>query len=108
MKHSGEFSQKLVELALLIPPGRVTTYGILAVAAGGHPILARMVTSILAKSLKVSEIPFHRIVYSDGKVWNNNKYDNIRKALYRDEGIKIDKNNRIINFEKIVFDFTNE
>lgn len=33
----GEFSKKVVELALKIPEGRVTTYGLLAQSAGGHP-----------------------------------------------------------------------
>ncbi|KKQ63804.1 MAG: hypothetical protein US85_C0014G0036, partial [Candidatus Shapirobacteria bacterium GW2011_GWF1_38_23] len=46
----GKFSKKVIELALEIPEGRVTTYGLLAVAAGGHPILAQMITSILWRS----------------------------------------------------------
>ncbi|MFA7301275.1 MAG: MGMT family protein [Candidatus Shapirobacteria bacterium] len=71
----GEFSKKVVELALKIPAGRVTTYGILAQAAGGHPILAQMITHILGKSPDVNKIPFHRIVYSSGKVWLDSKYE---------------------------------
>ena len=45
----GEFSKKVIELALTIPPGRVTTYGLLCAAAGGHPMLSRMITHILGK-----------------------------------------------------------
>lgn len=101
----GEFSKRVIELALSIPPGRVTTYGLLAVAAGGHPILAQMVTSILWKSAEREKVPWHRIVYSSGKIWTDPSVDKIRKKLYKVEGIKLGKNNRIIDFEKLVYTF---
>jgi len=101
----GEFSKRVVELALSIPPGRVTTYGLLAVVAGGHPILAQMVTSILWKSSEREKVPWHRIVYSNGKIWTDPSVDKIRKKLYKAEGIKLGKNNRIIDFEKLVYTF---
>jgi len=100
---TGEFSRKVVKLALKIPEGRVTTYGLLAVMAGGHPILAQMITHILGRSKEVDKIPFHRIVYSDGRVWLSPKYEKERLKLYRKEGIKLDKNNKIIDFEKLVW-----
>lgn len=102
---SGEFSKKVIELALTIPEGRVTTYGLLAAAAGGHPMLSRMITHILGKSDQVDQIPFHRIVYSNGKIWSDPKYDKWRAKLYKKEGIKVDKNNKIVNFEKIIYSF---
>lgn len=102
----GEFSKKVCELAKRIPPGRVVTYGQLAVAAGGHPMLAQMITHILGKSPDVDKIPFHRIVYSNGKIWSDPKYDKIRLKLYQEEGIKIDKNNRIVDFDNLVFIFS--
>jgi len=101
----GEFSKRVIELALSIPPGRVTTYGLLAVAAGGHPILAQMVTSILWKSSERERVPWHRIVYSNGKIWTDPSVDKIRKKLYKKEGIKLGENNRIIDFEKLVYTF---
>ena len=112
---SGEFSKKVIELALAIPEGRVTTYGLLAAAAGGHPMLSRMITHILSKSDQVDQIPFHRIVYSNGKIWFNRRsiseggHDETsikyRLKLYKQEGIKVDKNNKIVNFEKIIYSF---
>jgi alkylated DNA nucleotide flippase Atl1 len=101
----GVFSKKVWALALQIPPGRVTTYGLLAVAAGGHPMMAQMITHILSKSPDVDKIPFHRIVYANGKIWTDPKYDKIRLKLYKKEGIKLDKNNKIINFEQKIFSF---
>lgn len=113
MKSPSEFYQKVWQLALQIPEGRVTTYGLLCAAAGGHPMMSRMITTILSKSPDVDRIPFHRIVYSNGKIWFNRQSfsdggrDSIdyRLSLYKKEGIKVDKNNKIINFEKIVYDF---
>lgn len=112
----GEFSKKVIALALTIPEGRVTTYGLLCVSAGGHPMLSQMITHILSKSDQVDSIPFHRIVYSNGKIWTANqnnigdvnyiKFNKERLKLYKKEGIKVDKNNKIVDFEKIIFDFT--
>jgi len=102
---AGEFSKKVIKLALTIPEGRVTTYGLLCTAAGGHPMLSRMITHILGKSDQVDQIPFHRIVYSNGKIWSDPKYDKWRAKLYKKEGIKVDKNNKIVDFEKIIYSF---
>ena len=101
----GEFSKKVIELALSIPTGRVTTYGLLCAAAGGHPMMSRMITSILGKSDQVDKIPFHRIVYSNGKIWFDPEHNKWRDQLYKQEGIKVDKNNKIVDFEKIVYSF---
>lgn len=98
----GEFSKKVVKLALKIPEGRVTTYGLLAQSAGEHPMMAQMITHILSKSPEVDKIPFHRIVYASGKVWLDSKYEKERLKLYKKEGIKLDKNNKIIDFDNIV------
>lgn len=94
------FSQRVVKLALSIPPGKVTTYAILARKAGGGGMAARSITGILGKAWENGEkkIPFHRIVYSDGKIWTSPEYHKKRLALYKKEGIKVGKNNRIDDF----------
>jgi len=101
----GEFTKNVWKLALQIPPGRITTYGCLAVVTGGHPMMARMITNFLGKSPDVDKIPFHRIVYSDGRVWLDPKSKNSRLKLYKKEGIKLDKNNKIINFDNLIYTF---
>ena len=106
-----DFSKRVVEIALSIPPGRVTTYGAIARAAGGGGQAARSITAILGKAYKAGKnkemenIPFHRIVYSGGKVWTGSSYDTKRKKLYKKEGIRIDKKGRIENFREILIDF---
>ncbi|QQR50374.1 MGMT family protein [Candidatus Nomurabacteria bacterium] len=108
------FSQRVVEAALLIPKGKVTTYGAIAKACGGGGQAARSITAILGKyeeerkrtRQKGGQVPFHRIVYTDGKVWTNEEYRVKRLALYEQEGIKVDsKTGKIENFEKIFFMF---
>lgn len=103
----GEFSRKVWKLALSIPSGRVTTYGLLTVAAGGHPMLSRMTTGILSKCPDHEKIPWHRIVYADGRVWLSPKREKERLKLYKQEGIKLDKNRKIINFNELVYTFDN-
>lgn len=100
------FSERVIELALDIPPGRVATYGGLARAAGAGPMAAQSVTSILSKAAHsgVKGIPFHRIVYANGKVWVDNHHRKERLALYKKEGIELDDKDRIIDFEdRLIF-----
>ena len=99
------FSQKVVQLALQIPPSRVTTYGVLAQAAGGHPMMSRMITKILSKSPDIDKIPFHRIVYADGRVWLTPEIEISRRRLYKKEGIRLNSKNRLIDFDKLVYTF---
>lgn len=100
----GLFSEKVLKLALAIPPGRVITYGRLAKAAGAGGMASQSITGILAKAYKagVKNIPWHRIVYADGRIWVDGKHRAERMRLYKKEGIKIDKNDRVVDFDKIV------
>lgn len=104
MSRSGQktFTDRLIDCARRIPPGRVITYGDLVRVAGGSPRLARSVTHLLGKAVRKGEkdIPFHRIVYSDGRVWLDSDTQKARLALYKKEGISITKG-KIDNFEQI-------
>ncbi len=102
MKKRNLFSERVVELALSIPKGRVTTYGRLARAAGGGAMASQSITSILWKAEQrgVKNIPYHRIVYADGRIWIDPKRREERLALYKKEGISIDKNDCIVDFKK--------
>ncbi len=100
------FSQRVVELALQIPEGRVTTYGDLARAAGGGALASRSISSILGKYPNSPAIPWHRIVYAGGKVWLSPETEDKRRELYEMEGIIVNQKGRIVNFEEVVFDFS--
>jgi len=101
------FSERVIKIAKEIPKGHVTTYGRIARAAGAGPMASQSITAILGKAADsgVKGIPFHRIVYADGSVWLSNQYKQKRLALYKKEGIKLDKNNKIINFRDKLFEF---
>ncbi len=103
-----EFSQRVYELALNIPPGRVTTYGILAKAAGGGSMAARSISSILGKAPNQRAIPWHRIVYAGGKVWLDDEHEASRRRQYKKEGIKVNEKGFIKDFEEIVYYFDEE
>jgi alkylated DNA nucleotide flippase Atl1 len=107
VKHGKTFSQRVVEAILTVPEGRVTTYGRLARACGSGPMASQSITGILAKAYNEQGIviPFHRIVYANGKVWLDDAHAKKRLALYKKEGIELDKNNTIKNFDSIVFSF---
>lgn len=101
------FGERVVELALMIPKGRVTTYGYIARTAGGGGQAARSVTAILGKAYDqgVTQIPFHRIVYAGGRVWLSTEYKPTRLKLYNQEGIEVDKKGKITNFWDILYEF---
>lgn len=103
---SGSFSQRVVELALSIPPGRVTTYGALARAAGGGAMAARSVTSILSKYPNQKAIPYHRIVYAGGKIWTNDTCGQDRPKLFKREGVALNEKGYIQDFEAVFYDFS--
>ena len=99
------FGERVVELALSIPEGRVTTYGGLARAAGGTPMTAQSVSGILsrAEDKGVKGIPWHRIVYADGRVWLPEEHKEERLKLYKKEKIMVNDQNRVIDFDTIRF-----
>lgn len=101
--HAQTFSERVVAMARSVPAGHVTTYGDLARAAGAGPMAAQSITSILGKAEKngVHDIPFHRIVYADGRIWVTDACRKERLALYRKEGIIVDTNDRIVYFAAI-------
>ncbi len=102
------FSQRVLEAALAIPKGKVTTYGAIARACGAGPMASQSITSILGKAWDTGEkrIPWHRIVYSGGKVWLDAKHKKERMALYKKEKIDVDpKTGKITNFREVLFEF---
>lgn len=101
------FSQRVVEIAKAIPPGRVTTYGRIAKAAGAGPMASQSITGILWKAEQsgVKDIPYHRIVYADGRVWVDPEHRKERLRLYEKEGIELDSQDRIKNFRDVLIEF---
>lgn len=104
MMSGNTFSERVLKLALSIPPGRVTTYGALARAAGAGPMASQSITGILWKAEQkgVKGIPYHRIIYADGRIWVDDEHRAKRMKLYKKEGITIDEKDRVVDFEKLL------
>jgi len=96
------FGERVLDLALDIQFGEVSTYGDIARSAGGGGQAARSISGILGKYHRAghTDIPFHRIVYSNGQVWKSPEYNEVRNILYQKEGISIDEKGFIIDFEQ--------
>lgn len=105
------FSKKVVELALMIPKGKVTTYGRIAAAAGASSgRVVQSISWILGRAYMAGEtrIPFHRIVYADGRVWlseSHPEYREKRLELYKKEKIEINEKGKIKDFEEKLFEY---
>ena len=101
------FSQKVVEMAVKIPFGKVTTYGRLAGRAGGGAMSSQSISGILWKAQEKDgkKIPWHRIVYANGKIWIDDAHRAVRMKLYKQEKIEIDAKGRIKDFEEKLWNF---
>jgi methylated-DNA-protein-cysteine methyltransferase related protein len=109
-KPASTFSDRVVALARAIPTGRVSTYGQIARAAGGGPMASQSITTILGKAYDrgITDIPFHRIVYADGRIWVDKSHRKARMKKYAEEGIEIDMHDRIKDFEEVCIDDSKE
>lgn len=92
---------KVYEIVKKIPKGNVVSYGDLARKLKTS---ARAIGQIMKRNLYES-VPCHRVVMSNGNIggFRGKNYKEKIKLL-RKEGIKI-KNNRIQNFDKVLFRF---
>jgi len=101
------FSERVIEAALSIPSGYVATYGDIARVCGSSGQAARSISGILGRAYKkgVVGIPWHRIVFSDGRVWKNGVVDSVRKKLYKKEEIEVNEKGYIQNFIAIRYEF---
>ena len=103
------FNYKIYNLLKKIPKGKVTTYKILAENLDTKAY--RAVGQALRCNHHAPIVPCHRVVKSDGSVGgysgniNPNSKEVKRKIrMLRKEGVKIE-NDRIINLEKVLFDY---
>ncbi|MHA1647145.1 MAG: MGMT family protein [Promethearchaeota archaeon] len=84
-----EFTKKIIDLLHQIPPGKVVTYGILAKMAGS-PRAARQVSWILHSSSQKYNLPWHRVISSQGKLSMKDLADCEEQAnLLENEGIEV-------------------
>lgn len=96
-----EFIQNICTNLYYVPKGRVITYGQLAKLAG-FPNHSRHVGKVLSKLPNDTQLPWYRVVNSQGKIsLSGDKFEEQRKLL-EEEGVSIREDGKIIYFKQIV------
>lgn len=99
------FFERVYQVVLQIPPGRVSTYGAIA-AYLGSPGAARMVGWAMNQSHSHPEfIPAHRVVNRKGLLTGKHHFQgkNLMQELLENEGALVVES-RIVNFEDLFWD----
>jgi methylated-DNA-protein-cysteine methyltransferase-like protein len=100
-----DFFNQVYEVAKLIPPGRVTSYGAIAKYLGS-PGAARMVGWAMNACSSHSEfVPAHRIVNRNGLLTGKAHFDNpnAMQELLEAEGLQLD-GEQILDFKEKFWD----
>jgi len=95
--------QLVYKKLLLVPKGKITTYGELAKAVGlknGQRAIGR----IMNKNPFPVIVPCHRVVHSNGKIGGYAYGKDVKNKMLTKEGIEI-QNGKILDFEKRIYKF---
>jgi methylated-DNA-protein-cysteine methyltransferase related protein len=88
-------SQRIIRRIRAIPPGRVATYGQIAMMAG-NPRAARAVFWILSSSSQKYKLPWHRVVNGQGRIsLKPGTGFEEQLALLRLDGVEVDEEGRL-------------
>jgi len=85
-----------------IPPGRVSTYGDVA-AAAGVPRAARAVGNIM-KGCRAPGVPCHRVIAAGGRLGGYGGSEGLKRALLVAEGVIV-AGRRVRDFDRKRFIF---
>ena len=92
------FSKQVIKIIKKIPTGKVASYGQIATLAGNNKA-ARQISRILHSSSDKYDLPWHRVINSQGKIsLRIGDGFEMQKAMLESEGIKIIKDK--IDLEK--------
>lgn len=87
------FYEQVYDLVAKIPVGTVTTYGDIAKMLG-HPRAARFVGYAMNASCETDDLPWHRVTFSDGKMWDG-QWEKVQHDLLTAEGVGFTPDGRI-------------
>ena len=105
MNDNASFFEKVYAVVLLIPYGRVTSYGAIANYLGSR-MSARMVGWAMNQShSQPANIPAHRVVNRNGQLTGKHHFGgpHVMEELLKSEGIEV-VNDQIIDFDKFFWD----
>ncbi|HEY68010.1 MAG: cysteine methyltransferase [Chloroflexi bacterium] len=86
------FFERVYQLVRQVPPGKVTSYGAIARMLG-HPRAARTVGWALHSLPDGSDVPWHRVINSQGRISTSCREHSadLQRALLEAEGIEFDE-----------------
>ena len=98
-KKKNPLYQQIYKIVELIPEGKVASYG--QIAAMLNRCTPRMVGYAMAALPSGNDVPWHRVINSQGKISKRAGGDgeNIQRLLLEAEGIKFDADEKI-NFDQ--------
>ncbi|MCF6411713.1 MGMT family protein [Pseudalkalibacillus salsuginis] len=89
------FTEKVVQIIRIIPPGKVMTYGQIAKLAG-NPRGARQVVRILHSLSRTYGLPWHRVINAKGEVAIHDEgQSNEQMSALKQEGIEFDEYDKV-------------
>ncbi|GAA5535155.1 MGMT family protein [Deinococcus aluminii] len=90
----GTFRERVLALVARIPPGRVMTYGQLALLAG-QPGAARQAGYVLNTLAGGGELPWQRVINAQGRVSTHKLgFGDMQERLLEAEGVTFDASGR--------------
>ncbi|MGF1585687.1 MAG: MGMT family protein [Bacteroidales bacterium] len=105
MADNSNFFEKVYSVTMLVPSGRVTTYGAIARYLGSAGS-ARMVGWALNKChSNAGFIPAHRVVNRNGLLSGKHHFGtpNAMQQLLENENVKVE-DNKVLNFRELFWD----
>ena len=87
------FFEQVYDIVEHIPSGTVVTYGDIAKMLG-HPRMARFVGYAMSAVCETDNRPWHRVTFSDGKLWDG-KWEAVQRKLLKSEGVGFTKDGKI-------------
>ncbi len=92
---------RIYKLTSQIPKGRVSTYGLLAEAAG-RPGAGRAVGRLMNVNPNPIIVPCHRVVHSDGRIGGYGGGVRAKIRLLASEGVVV-VDGRVVDFGVVIF-----
>ncbi|NMM48723.1 MGMT family protein [Flammeovirgaceae bacterium KN852] len=102
------FFNDVYEVVKLVPHGRVTSYGAIALYLGAKSS-ARMVGWAMNSAHGDPQVPAHRVVNRNGMLTGKHHFETptAMEERLKQEGVEV-KNDKIINFQEIFWDPSKE
>ena len=98
------FFERVFEVARLVPPGRVTSYGAIAAYLGTKGSSRMVGYAMQASGKAIPPVPAHRVVNRQGLLTAKFHFGgNLMEQLLESEGVKV-KDDQVQEFKKLFWD----